>query len=80
MMKLLSHIARIFFVARRQLPEFTMYVICTHSQWYAHLMRIINSLDVAIFDRLCGLVVRVPGYRSRGPGSISGTTKFYEKQ
>jgi hypothetical protein len=24
--------------------------------------------------RLCGLVVRVPGYRSRGPGSISGTT------
>jgi hypothetical protein len=20
------------------------------------------------FDRLCGLVVRVPGYRSRGPG------------
>jgi hypothetical protein len=22
-------------------------------------------------DRLCGLVVRVPGYRSKGPGSIS---------
>jgi hypothetical protein len=22
------------------------------------------------FDRLCGLVVRVPGYRSGGPGSI----------
>jgi hypothetical protein len=21
-----------------------------------------------LFDRLCGLVVRVPGYRSRGPG------------
>jgi hypothetical protein len=30
-------------------------------------------------DRLCGLVVRVPGYRSRGPGSISGTTRFSEK-
>jgi hypothetical protein len=28
---------------------------------------------------LCGLVVRVPGYRSRGPGSIPGTTKFSEK-
>jgi hypothetical protein len=27
-------------------------------------------------DRLCGLVVRVPGYRSRGPGSIPGSTKF----
>jgi hypothetical protein len=26
-------------------------------------------------DRLCGLVVRVLGYRSRGPGSILGTTR-----
>jgi hypothetical protein len=26
-------------------------------------------------DRLCGLVVRVPGYRSVGPGLIPGTTK-----
>jgi hypothetical protein len=26
-------------------------------------------------DRLCCLVVRVLGYRSGGPGSISGTTK-----
>jgi hypothetical protein len=26
-------------------------------------------------DRLCGLVVRVPGYRSGGPGSIPVTTK-----
>jgi hypothetical protein len=29
-------------------------------------------------DRLCGLVVRVLGYRSGGPGSISGTTRFSE--
>jgi hypothetical protein len=27
----------------------------------------------------CGLVVRVPGYRSRGPGSIPGATRFSEK-
>jgi hypothetical protein len=27
------------------------------------------------FDRLCGIVVRVLGYRSGGPGSIPGTTK-----
>jgi hypothetical protein len=27
-------------------------------------------------DRLCGLVVRVLGYSSRGPGSIPGTTRF----
>jgi hypothetical protein len=30
-------------------------------------------------DGLCGLVVRVPGYRSRGPGSIPGATRFSEK-
>jgi hypothetical protein len=30
-------------------------------------------------DRLCGLVVRVPGYRSRVPGSIPGATRFPEK-
>jgi hypothetical protein len=29
----------------------------------------------AIGDRLCGLVVRVLGYRSGGPGSIPGTTR-----
>jgi hypothetical protein len=28
---------------------------------------------------LCGLVVRVPGYRSRGPGSIPGAIRFSEK-
>jgi hypothetical protein len=30
-------------------------------------------------DRLCSLVVRVPGYRSRGPSSIPGATRFSEK-
>jgi hypothetical protein len=28
-----------------------------------------------VMDRLCGLVVRVLGYRSGGPGSIPGTTR-----
>jgi hypothetical protein len=28
---------------------------------------------------LCGLVVRVPGYRFRGTGSIPGNTRFSEK-
>jgi hypothetical protein len=32
-----------------------------------------------ICDRLCGLVVRVPGYRFRGPGSILSATRFFEK-
>jgi hypothetical protein len=31
-------------------------------------------------DRLCGLVVRVPGHRSRDPGSILGTNRFSEKK
>jgi hypothetical protein len=30
-------------------------------------------------DRLCGLVVRVLGCRSMGPGSISGAGRFFEK-
>jgi hypothetical protein len=30
--------------------------------------------------RLCGLMVRVLGYRSGGPGSIPGTTRFSEKK
>jgi hypothetical protein len=29
-------------------------------------------------DRFCGLVVRVPGYRSTGPGSIPGAFRFSE--
>jgi hypothetical protein len=36
-----------------------------------------NKVEGAKIDRLCGLVVRVPDYRSRGPGSISGAT-FWE--
>jgi hypothetical protein len=30
-------------------------------------------------DRLCGLVVSVPGYSFGGPGSIPGFTRFSEK-
>jgi hypothetical protein len=32
-----------------------------------------------LLDRLCCLVVRVPGYRSSGPGSIPGATRSSEK-
>jgi hypothetical protein len=28
-------------------------------------------------DRPCGLVIRVSGYRSRGPGSIHGATRVF---
>jgi hypothetical protein len=33
------------------------------------------KLSLAIIDRHCGLVVRVLGYRSGGPRSVTGTTR-----
>jgi hypothetical protein len=38
------------------------------------------SLLIHYQDRLCGLVVRVLGYRSGGPGSITGATKKKKKK
>jgi hypothetical protein len=35
--------------------------------------------EYVIRDRLCGLLVGVPGYRPRGPGSIPVATRFSEK-
>jgi hypothetical protein len=37
------------------------------------------TASLSLMDRFCGLVVRVLGYRSGGPGSIPGTTRFSEK-
>jgi hypothetical protein len=37
-----------------------------------------NLLSNDCFDRLCGLMVRVLGYRSGGPGSIPSTTRKKE--
>jgi hypothetical protein len=34
---------------------------------------------IILSDRFCGIVVRVPDYRSRSPGSIPGATTFSEK-
>jgi hypothetical protein len=42
------------------------------------LTMITISKTAAAGDRLCGLVIRVPGYRSKGPGSIPGATRFSE--
>jgi hypothetical protein len=36
---------------------------------------LIYNFNIVIYDLLCGLVVRVLGYRSGGPGSIPDTTK-----
>jgi hypothetical protein len=40
---------------------------------------IIIIIIIIIIGRLCGLVARVPGYRSKGPVSIPGATRFSEK-
>jgi hypothetical protein len=39
------------------------------------VMITINISSSCTSDRVCGLVVRVLGYRSGGPGSIPGTTR-----
>jgi hypothetical protein len=53
---------------------------------WAHLFderTVLNNADYSLvgegFVRLCGLVVRVPSYRSEGPGSVPGATKVSEK-
>jgi hypothetical protein len=44
----------------------------SREDWWGGGMLLSLSQDK---DRLCGLVVRVLGYRSGGPGSIPGTTR-----
>jgi hypothetical protein len=39
------------------------------TKWFKVLYILLYYLF--IFDRLCGLVVRLPGYRPRGPGFVS---------
>lgn len=39
----------------------------------------LNQTTMVTCYRLCGLVIRFPGFRSRGPGSILGATRFPEK-
>jgi hypothetical protein len=56
---------------------------CYH-QWFSTQSNIVLSIFCTRYkvksDRLCGLVVRVLGYRSGGPGSIPGTTRFSRKK
>jgi hypothetical protein len=55
---------------KKRFPNQHLYV-----RVYTKLIIIMESKD-----RLCGLVVRVLGYRSGGPGSIPGTARFSEKK
>jgi small VCP/p97-interacting protein len=42
-------------------------------------LTVIFLTSCSMGDCLCGLVIRVPGFRSRGPGSIPGATRFSGK-
>jgi hypothetical protein len=56
--------------------NFHVSVIIQVRSSYHYICTIVNlSFVNGVTDRLCGLVVRVLGYRSGGPGSIPGTTK-----
>jgi hypothetical protein len=49
-----------------------------------HAMAALYTLHICVclfnrLYRLCGLVVRVSGYRSRDKGSIPGAARFSEK-
>jgi hypothetical protein len=43
------------------------------------MMVMVVVVLLLLWDRLCGLVVRVSGYRSEVPGSILLATRFSEK-
>jgi hypothetical protein len=47
--------------------------------WHGPQALVLYLSEISSNVRLCGLVVRVPGYRSRGPDSIPGFTRFSEK-
>jgi hypothetical protein len=53
------------------------YPRCSHPYKF-HYYRQNIVLIYSVYDRLCGLVVRVLGYRSGDPGSIPGTTRKKE--
>jgi hypothetical protein len=65
----------------KQEPLMPHYALCTSAGITTQQFSLseIGSTESCHNDRLCGLVVRVPGYRSRDPGSIPGTTRFSEK-
>jgi hypothetical protein len=64
-------------VVRRNSRHLETVIQMSCTRW---MLNDIFSYSWASGDHLCGLVVRVPGYRSRGLGSIPGTTRFSEKQ
>jgi hypothetical protein len=48
--------------------------------FYINSISIFNLLIIDVIDRLCGLVVRVSCYRSRGPSSIPRLPDFLKSR
>jgi hypothetical protein len=59
--------------------ELKQYIFHLHKELTLREDSTILLLLYFIDDRLCGPVIRVPVYRSRGPGPIPDTTRFSEK-
>jgi hypothetical protein len=65
----------------RNIRKRTAEFICVLRHIFLFSIRFHPSISITFcnfylfLDRLCGLVVRVLGYRSGGPGSIPGTTR-----
>jgi hypothetical protein len=49
--------------------------VMKEGEWLSHEGCLFFLLLLIVVDRLCGLVVRVLGYRSGSTGSIPGTTR-----
>jgi hypothetical protein len=49
------------------------------TRWTCANSSVLPVAVAQIIDHLCGLVIRVPAYESRGPGPIPGATRFSEK-
>jgi hypothetical protein len=49
-----------------------------HMIYVVVALKLLKSMKFSS-DRLCGLVVSVPGCKSRGPCSIPSATRFFEK-
>jgi hypothetical protein len=47
------------------------YRIVSVTTYTTNVLILVFTNECALVYRLCGLVVRVPGYRSRGPGCDS---------
>jgi hypothetical protein len=65
---------------KKRLGEIGGWVVDETGSGFHQMARFnISGVDLS-GDRLCGLVVKVPDYRFRGPSSIPGATRFFSEK